>query len=202
MWSSQSDEDHDMLDDAASQAPAQEDPGQQVGGDGENLDEEMAAMKHVFQRMSEKKARQKTQGMADCVQVYTDAFQKDLDQLFALAKKKRIAEAQGVNSTIQTTMKQIEEHKRDLMTVHETYEANFTASIERVEQELERLKELRKTVVGAYDTGKQQVEASFKDAFANVDAMIVRLQADSSAVLVDTSYLDAFQAEAARFVIE
>ncbi|OQR96334.1 hypothetical protein ACHHYP_16027 [Achlya hypogyna] len=201
MWSSQSDEDMQDIEEEVLGGNAPEDPGQEVGA-AESLDEEMEVMKNVFHRMSEKKARQKEQSQHECVQVYTTAFQKDVDVLYATAKKKRMAEAKNIAETIQSTVMRISEQKSHLTTVHETYQANFADGIARVEDELTRLQSLRETIVAAYESSKKQLDESFADAFANVDAAAKKLEDSSVHILADTSYLNAFQHEVARLTVD
>ncbi|KAF0684363.1 Aste57867_23676 [Aphanomyces stellatus] len=205
MWSSQySEEDEGAQALSQSQeaghdreVEGENDPGVKLG-DGEGLAEEMQAMKEVFLRMSEKKVRQKEQSQHDCVRVYSEAFQSDLDRLFATSKKARLTEAEKVDQSIQHTAMRLEEQKKELMDVHEAYEINFKASIETVELELERLKELRGKIVAAYEVGKQEVEKSFEEAFENLDAVTKRLHTQATEICGDSTYLKVFQSQVDR----
>ncbi|RHY60848.1 hypothetical protein DYB34_006632 [Aphanomyces astaci] len=207
MWSPQySDEDEDACDVSQSQDAIRErdeyvdnDPGLKVV-EGEGLTEEMNAMKEVFMRMSEKKVRQKEQGQRDCVRVYSEAFQSDVERIFTTSKKSCIAEAQKLNESIEQTSTRLEEQKKELMHVQESYECSFRESIENVTSELERLKELRAKVVDAYELGKHEVVKAFEEAFGSVDTMTSRLQGHAAQIYSDTSYVKAFQSQVERLM--
>ncbi|OQS02960.1 hypothetical protein THRCLA_04721 [Thraustotheca clavata] len=205
MWSSESEEDYSVRDSVdeqeASQVQGENDPGHHVG-QVENMEEEMQAMKSVFLRMSEKKARQKDQGLQDCVRVYVDAFQKDVEQIHIAVKKKRTLESQNLGNTIQETKDRLDNQKRDLSELHNTYETAFNAGIERVEQALTQLGELRKKIVCEYDLRVQRVHASFDEASKKLDLAVSKLEDKSNEILSDIAYLRAFHAEVDRLITE
>ncbi|KAG9401642.1 hypothetical protein AC1031_009498 [Aphanomyces cochlioides] len=204
MWSSQYSEDDEesrveISQDVIQDEDVEKDPGLHVVAE-EGIAEEMKAMKEVFLRMSEKKVRQKEQSQQDCVRVYVEAFQSDIERLFSNAKKSRVGEAEKVNRSIQTAASRLEEQKKELLEVHETYESNFKASIEKVQSELERLKELRAKIVSAYEQGKEEIQKAFDEAFANLDTVTKRLQHQATQIGGDVSYLQAFHEQVNRLM--
>ncbi|CAK4113840.1 unnamed protein product [Aphanomyces euteiches] len=186
MWSSQYSEDDEesrveMSQDIIQDEDVEKDPGLHVLAE-EGIAEEMKAMKEVFLRMSEK------------------AFQSDIERLFSNAKKSRVGEAEKVNRSIQTAASRLEEQKKELLEVHDTYESNFKASIEKVQSELERLKELRAKIVSAYEQGKEEIQKAFDEAFANLDTVTKRLQHQATQIGGDVSYLQAFHEQVNRLM--
>ncbi|CAK4705173.1 unnamed protein product [Aphanomyces euteiches] len=115
-------------------------------------------------------------------------------------KKSRVGEAEKVNRSIQTAASRLEEQKKELLEVHDTYESNFKASIEKVQSELERLKELRAKIVSAYEQGKEEIQKAFDEAFANLDTVTKRLQHQATQIGGDVSYLQAFHEQVNRLM--
>nr|CCA27037.1 AlNc14C446G11699 [Albugo laibachii Nc14] len=163
-----------------------------------DMSDEMMAMKQVFLRISNKKAKQKEEKLNECKKECLETFQTEVNQMFKKALRSRDKALGIALNKISDLKNGVKSSNENLRTQHDEYTEAYGAECGKLNAHIVDMKNLLKLAKNKYNELIYVVEEEYGKLEQEISTSIDQLQTNLLDMSCDKSYLKEFQSQMKR----